>query len=133
MELWTDRTERLATGATLASDAGDLRVVSSRAHQRRHLVQFDGIRDRAGAEALRGLELRAPALHVEGAMWVHELVGARVVTVKGRDVGTVVALEPNPASDLLVLDGGGLVPLRFVSALEPGVKVTVDIPDGLVD
>ena len=133
VELWTDRTERLATGTTLASDAGDLLVLCSRKHQGRYLVQFDGVRDRTSADALRGVELRAAAIHVEGAMWVHELVGAHVVTATGRDVGTVVALELNPASDLLVLASGALVPLRFVSAIEPGVKLTVDLPDGLVD
>lgn len=133
VELWTDRTERLATGTTLTSDIGDLHVAASRPHHGRHLVQFDGVRDRTGADALRGLELRAAPLHVEGALWVHELVDSRVVTATGRDIGKVVAVEPNPASDLLVLTDGALVPLRFVTAFEPGVKVTVDIPDGLVD
>jgi len=133
VELWTDRVERLATGSTLASDVGDLRVSSSRAHQGRYLVQFDGVRDRKGADALRGVELRAAPMQVEGALWVHELVNARVVTSTGRDLGTVVALERNPASDLLVLADGALVPLRFVTAFEPGSKVTVDIPDGLMD
>ncbi len=133
MQLWTDRTERLAVGATLTTEARDLRVVGSRPHQGRYLVQFEGIRDRVGADALRGLELRAAPLRVEGALWVHELVGAEVVTATGRSIGTVVALEPNPASDLLVLEDGSLVPLRFVIAFEPGGKVTVDIPEGLVD
>jgi hypothetical protein len=45
----------------------------------------------------------------------------------------VEAVEPNPASDLLVLAGGGLVPLRFVVAHEPGVSVTVDVPEGLLE
>jgi 16S rRNA processing protein RimM len=133
VELWTDRTERLRCGATLVSDVGELQVAAARAHQGRFLVRFEGVADRMGAETLRGLELRATPLHVEGALWVHELVGARVVTAAGLDVGTVVALEPNPASDLLVLEGGALVPLRFVTALEPGVRVTVDVPDGLFD
>jgi hypothetical protein len=31
------------------------------------------------------------------------------------------------------LEGGALVPARFVTAFEPHVLVTVDIPDGLVD
>jgi 16S rRNA processing protein RimM len=133
VDLWTDLTERLDVGTTLSSDVGELRVAASRSHGDRYLVRFDGVDDRDGAESLRGAELRAAPVHVEGALWVHELVGARVVTAAGRDIGTVVALEPNPASDLLVLADGGLVPLRFVTALEPGVKVTVDIPDGLVD
>ena len=133
MELWTNRTERLAFGAALWSDAGQLRVVASRVHKDRFLVRFDEVRDRSGAEALRGLELRAPALQVEGALWVHELVGAKVVTGTGRDIGRVAALELNPASDLLVLESGALVPLRFVTAFDPGARITVDIPNGLVD
>ena len=51
----------------------------------------------------------------------------------GTELGTVTGVEANPASDLLVLDGGGLIPLRFVTGSEPGVRVTVDIPDGLLD
>ncbi len=43
------------------------------------------------------------------------------------------SVEANPASDLLVLDGGGLIPLRFVVGSSPGERVTVDVPDGLLD
>ncbi len=48
-------------------------------------------------------------------------------------LGTVESVEANPASDLLVLDGGALIPLRFVVEHEPGVRVTVEVPDGLLD
>jgi 16S rRNA processing protein RimM len=133
VELWSDRSERLEAGATLSSDVGDLHVVASRPHQGRHVVRFEGVDGRDAAETLRSVELRAAPMQVEGALWVHELVGARVVTVTGRGIGTVVDVEPNPASDLLVLEGGALVPVRFVTAFEPHVLVTVDIPDGLVD
>ncbi|MGH8987781.1 MAG: ribosome maturation factor RimM [Acidimicrobiales bacterium] len=133
VDLWTDRAERLDPGMRLESEVGELHVMASRTHGGRYLVRFEGVCDRTRAEALRGLELRAAPMHVDGALWVHELVGAHVVTLTGRDIGTVAALESNPASDLLVLADGALVPLRFVRALEPGVKVTVDVPDGLVD
>ena len=66
-------------------------------------------------------------------LWVHELVGAEVVAADGRVLGTVAAVEANPASDLLVLEGGGLIPLRFVTGHRARVRVTVDIPDGLLD
>jgi len=58
-----------------------------------------------------------------------------IPTVRDRDgarLGTVEAIEANPASDLLVLDGDRLIPLVFVVAHEPGT-VTVDVPDGLWD
>ena len=45
----------------------------------------------------------------------------------------MAAVEANPASDLLVLAGGGLVPLRFVVDHQAGVRVAVDVPDGLLD
>ncbi len=48
-------------------------------------------------------------------------------------LGIVEAVQANPASDLLVLEDGGLVPLRFVVRSDPGVSVTVDVPDGLLD
>lgn len=133
VERWSDLGERLAPGSILSTEVGDLQVRSSRPHQGRDLVRFEGVVDRAGAEALRGVVLRARPVEVPGALWVHELVGAEVVTVDGRVLGTVAAVEANPASDLLVLDGGGLIPLRFVTSHEAGVRVTVDVPDGLLD
>lgn len=133
IELWSDQVERLDTGSVLATDAGDLRVVASRPHQGRYLVFFEGVVDRSGADALRGLVLRAPPVDVPGALWVHELVGVEVVSTDGRVLGTVEAVEANPASDLLVLAGGGLVPLRFVTDHQAGVRVTVDVPDGLLE
>ena len=89
-------------------------MVSSRPHQGRWIVVFAGVDGRDGAEALRGTRLSAPALEEEGALWVHELIGAEVVDVDGGSHGSVLAVEANPASDLLVLAGGHLVPLTFV-------------------
>ena len=43
--------------------------------------------------------------------------------------GTVVTVLDNPASDLLELDSGRLVPLTFVVSHEPG-RVVVDVPPG---
>jgi 16S rRNA processing protein RimM len=131
--LTTDRTERLARGTTLQSDRGPLTVQEARPFQGRFLVEFAGVTDRTSAESLRGVVLLAGALADPDALWVHELIGARVVAVDGSLLGTVAAVEANPASDLLVLDAGGLVPLRFVTAVQPGEQVTVDIPPGLLD
>jgi 16S rRNA processing protein RimM len=68
----------------------------------------------------------------EGEYWVHELVGATVVDRAGADLGRVVAVEDNPAHDLLVLDGGALVPMVFLVEHRDG-RVVVDVPDGLFD
>jgi 16S rRNA processing protein RimM len=44
----------------------------------------------------------------------------------------VVAVQANPASDLLVMEDGNLVPLRFVLGREEG-RLVVDVPAGLFD
>ena len=62
---------------------------------------------------------------------VHDLIGATVVDQHGTEHGPVTSVEVNPASDLLVLEGGGLVPLTFVVDHVDG-RITVDIPDGLL-
>jgi 16S rRNA processing protein RimM len=45
----------------------------------------------------------------------------------------VVDVESNPASDILVLDSGALVPLTFVTNVEANVRIDVDVPEGLFE
>lgn len=133
VELITDVAARVAPGSVLTTDRGPLEVVASRAHQRRYIVAFAGVQDREGSEALRGTVLRAEPVDDPDALWVHDLIGRRVVDVSGRERGTVVAVQANPASDLLVLDSDALVPVRFVVEAAPAGDVVVDPPEGLFD
>jgi 16S rRNA processing protein RimM len=132
--LSSDRTERLDPGSVLQTDRGPLTVISASRHHDRWIVRFEGLTDRDHTEPWRGVVLRAEAVDDddEDALWVHELVGASVVLADGTVVGTVTEVEANPASDLLVLDGGALVPLVFVTDHAPG-QVTIDPPEGLFD
>jgi 16S rRNA processing protein RimM len=132
VRLTTDRVERLAPGSVLHADGGDLVVVASRPHQDRWIVAFDGVDAREAADRLRGTTLRAEPLDDPDEVWVHDLVGATVVTVGGEDVGTCVSVVANPASDLLELDSGALVPIAFMVDAAPG-RVTIDPPEGLFD
>jgi 16S rRNA processing protein RimM len=84
------------------------------------------------AEALRSRILLAPPIQDAGVVWVHQLIGAEVLDASGTRLGVVAALEANPASDLLVLDNGGLVPMCFLTRESAGT-VVVDIPAGLLD
>ena len=130
--LSTDRGERVQPGAVLSTDRGDLTVERSSPHQGKWIVAFEGVRDRTQAETLHGTVLRAPPIEDPDALWVHELVGATVVESSGVERGTVEAVQANPASDLLVLDSGALVPLVFVVEREAG-RVVVEVPEGLFD
>jgi 16S rRNA processing protein RimM len=133
----SNRPERAAPGAVLYVGERELVIATSRPHQDRVLVHFEGIEDRTAAEALQGLELSALPLGDEvqlddDELWVHEVVGAEVQDRAGTSVGRVVAVEANPAHDLLVLDGGTLVPMVFVVEQRDGV-VVIDPPEGLFD
>ncbi len=131
--LSSERSVRLAVGSVLHADGRPLVVVSARPHAGRWLVCFEGIADRTAAEALLGMMLSGEALPSEdGELWVHELIGASVRDAAGEDLGRVTAVEANPASDLLVLDGDVLVPMHFIVDQGPGF-VVVDLPEGLLD
>jgi 16S rRNA processing protein RimM len=101
----------------------------------RWIVSFDGVDDRNEAERLRDTVLTGERLRHDddaGELWVHELVGSELLDPAGRVLGRVAAVEPNPASDLLVLESGHLVPMVFIVEAAAG-RVVVDPPAGLLD
>jgi 16S rRNA processing protein RimM len=133
VSLLTDRLERVAPGAVLYAGDRPLEIVASRPHQKHFIVSFAGVDTREEAEALHGAVLSAEPLADDEELWVHELIGAAVVAVDGSAVGTVESVQANPASDLLVLDGGALVPVVFVVERRDDGTVVVDLPEGLLD
>lgn len=128
----TDRPDRFVAGATFDSSAGPLTIASNRPFQQKLLVTFEGCSSREQAEALRGVVLLAEPVEDEGALFVHELIGCRVVDQDGVDRGAVVSVEANPAADLLVLEDHALVPMNFVVDVVDG-RIRVDVPAGLFD
>jgi 16S rRNA processing protein RimM len=136
VQLWTDQPQRLDPGTVLASARGPLTVVTAKQAGKadRFIVQFEGVHDRAGAEHLHGVALQAEPMELPDVLWVHELVGAAVRDAAGNELGRIGAVEANPASDLLVLESGGLIPVRFVTRHDAAAgTVEVDIPDGLLE
>ena len=131
--LWTDREERLKPGSTLSTDRGDLTVTATIHHQQRFLVNFAEIADRAAAERWRGVVLRAEPIEDDSVLWIHDLFDAVVFTTDGVERGRVVAVEKNPASDLLVLDNGSLIPLTFVVSCIAHERIEVEVPNGLFE
>ena len=127
----------MAPGAMLQAATGELEVVRASPQgvvggKARWLVSFRGVASREEAEGLRDAVLCAAPLADPDALWVHELVGAEVVDPAGAPIGVVEAVEANPASDLLVLAGGALIPLHFITDRQPG-RLTAELPPGLLE
>ena len=130
--LVTDRLERVAPGTVLFAGDRSLRIVESRPHQKHHIVSFEGVQTREAAEALHGMVLLAEPLEDDDELWVHELIGSAVVNTAGDRLGVIESVQANPASDLLVLDTGALIPVVFILSHDDGA-VLVDLPEGLLD
>jgi 16S rRNA processing protein RimM len=145
VEAVSNRPERFAAGAVMYD--GDRAMAVRRATPQggpdpagrmslpRWIVSFEGVDDRNTAERLRGTVLCGDPLDHgddDDVLWVHELVGSEMLDSTGRVLGRVAAVEANPASDLLVLESGHLVPMVFVVEAGAG-RVVVDPPDGLLD
>jgi 16S rRNA processing protein RimM len=132
--LTTNLPERVAVGTTWWVGDREMTVEAARPHQGRHIVHLSGVEDRDHAAALTGTRVFARSVDAapDGGVWVHEVIGASVTDRAGRDHGRVVAVEANPAHDLLVLENGGLVPMVFVVEHD-GDRVVIDPPEGLLD
>ncbi len=143
MALVTTETSRLDVGSTLQTGTSELTVERASPHGRQWIVAFAGVSTREDAESLVGQILtaepkpEADQSDDQATLWVHELVGAQVIDATGAERGRVAAVVANPASDLLELDSGALVPLRFVVGgveTSPGGRVVrVDPPAGIFE
>jgi 16S rRNA processing protein RimM len=149
VEVRTDDPDlRFADGAQLATDPperGPLTVVATRWHSGRLLVRFKGLDDRTAAENMRGTMLVIEVDESErpqdpDEFYDHQLVGLRVITTAGDEVGEVAEVLHLPAQDVLAIKrtDGVEVLVPFVQELVPAVdldrgSVTVDPRPGLLD
>jgi len=133
VQLLSDSDARVAPGSEFFADGERMVVESSRvASNGRRIVKFDRIADRTAAEQYANRALRGRPIDDPDALWVHEMIGRRVVEADGTDRGRCVSVLANPAADLLELDNGALVPSNFVVSLDEDT-ITVETPDGLFD
>ncbi len=136
LNLSSDRSERAAVGSRVWADEWFEIVASSFTAPGRWVVTLRGVAGRDAAEALTNREVWAEPIDDPDAVWVHQVIGARVVDAEGVDRGRCVGVVANPADDLLELESGALVPGRFVtSVVESGGAfiVTVAPPAGLFE
>lgn len=119
-----------------------LRIRSSREHDGRWVVGFDGVADMNGAEAMRNQELRIPAELLRplgaGEFFEHDLVGCVVQTLDGRRIGTVERIERGAGVPVLVVMGRSEVMVPMVDSIcrrvdVAGRVIVIDPPEGLVE
>ena len=140
---YTDDPGDIASYGPLQDEAGTRSIVfkSARPTPKGIIARIEGVEDRNAAEALRGTKLfvdRAALPEPDEDEFYHtDLIGLKVVTTDGTDVGEVVAIQNYGAGDLLEYRLTGqkrteLVP--FTAACVPDIdleagRVTVVLPD----
>jgi len=110
MEVWTDFPERLRPGSVLyvGPDRLPLQIRTCRWHGKHLLVSFEGYTDRDTVGVLRNLWVLVPTADrqplPEGEYYHHELIGLRVLTDEGRDLGVLIAILETGANDVYVVE-----------------------------
>jgi len=107
------------------------------------LVQFESIRSRTTAEALKGHGVyiersKLPPLQ-EGEFYLYDVIGMQAVGADGRVYGTVVGFSSNSSQDIVVIRRDNLefmlpVVTELVTSLdlEKG-QLLINPPEGLLD
>jgi len=119
------------------------RITASRVHGDALVVALAGYESPEAAGALTGWLLAVPESEAlpapEGHFYPWQLVGCRVLTEDGRDVGEVLRVEGSPAQDLWAVGDGTrehLVPAvpEIVREVDLGARrVVIRPPEGLLD
>jgi len=138
--------ERFIVGSVLTTEPtsfGPLTITSVRNHNGTLLLGFKEVADRTAVEKLRDVLLLADVDISEGGdednFHIQELLGCRVVTDAGVEVGIMTDLVQLPGQDLLAVEHNGreiLIP--FVLEIVPEIDVekrviTITPPAGLLD
>jgi len=131
------------TGQSPDPTLPSLSIESSRPFRRGFLVRFPGVLDRTGAERLQGRYLLRPLSDLEkledGEIFYHQLLGLKVVTVSGEEVGRIVEVYELRPADLLEVRGpGGTHHIPFLESIVRevdlgGGTLVIDPPEGLLE
>jgi 16S rRNA processing protein RimM len=134
-----------AYGPLLASTGERFEIERLKASKDVFIATLKGVGDRNKAETLKGIELFVPRrqlpLPQKDEVYIHDLIGVRVVERDGASFGTVVAVPNFGAGDLIEIRRDGaeetvLVPFaqHYVPAVDLARReIVIDLPENYLD
>ena len=139
--------DRFRVGSELLARRGGrverMRVTAMRVHLGRPIIGLDAVATTNDAEAMAGVEFRVRVGDLEalpdGMFYRHDLVGCRVETGDGAEVGVVTKVEGELGASRLVVTapfGEVLVPLARAICVDIDIaarRIVIDPPEGLLD
>jgi len=142
IKAFTEAPENVGAYGPLSDESGTrtFKLKSARATPKGVVARLQGVDDRNGAEALKGIALyiereRLPAA-AEGEFYHADLIGLAAVDGDGKPVGEIVAVQNYGAGDLLEIRLAGsskteLVPFTYAAVPEVDIaarRVVVVLP-----
>jgi 16S rRNA processing protein RimM len=127
---FTDDPKAIASyGALQTAAGGVIEIMKIRSAKDDFICTLRNVADRNQAEALRGMELYVSRDQLpKGETLLSDLVG-RTVLHGSSVLGAISGFQNFGAGELMELDTGLLIPVRFMTS----EAVTVDLPDGFLD
>jgi 16S rRNA processing protein RimM len=134
LKLFSDSVQSLSRPAKLFVGGAERRLIAIRDSGKAAVARFEGVNDRAAAEALRGslIEVDRSALPPleEGEYYHADLIGLPAVDRDGNSIGIIAAVENYGAGDLLEIELGegkrSLIPFKSgIADLEDG-RIVLD-------
>ncbi len=96
------------------------------------VLKLSGLDDRTAAERLRGTYVEVPEedrrILGAGAWYVDQLLGLRVRSESGRELGTLVEVLERPANDVWVVRGEGAAAAETLVPATREAVLSVDLP-----
>ncbi len=128
---WADSPEFLRGFSRLYIDGRPYRLLSARVHKSSVIASLEDVDDVNAAMALRDKTVfidRREARLPEGGYFIQDLIGAKVVTEDGAELGTLAEVLNMPASDVYVVRGEREILIPAV----PQFIISRDIDEGVI-
>ncbi len=141
VDVTSDAPERFAPGSVFHIGDSQHRVQSARTTAKGLRIMLVGVTSHKAATAFSGQYVYVPEDEVpplpEGTYYYYQVLGMRVVTSVGDELGVVTDILSTGSNDVYVVKGDAretLVPALADVVLEvdvPGQRMVVDLPEGL--
>ena len=132
IEVLSENPDRFRAKAIVYLNRHPHTVERCRIVSKKTVLKFEGINSREDAETLRGVDLEVPesqlmALAPEQYFY-HQIVGLRVVTTEGRELGAVAEVFPTGSNDVYVVRGDA----EYLTPAIADVVQQIDIQKGII-
>lgn len=136
---WADSPDFLMGFETVYIDEKPVRLLRSRVHKQCIIAQLDGVLDVNAAMRLKNKTVfidREDPFVPEDTVFIQDILGARVQTEEGAELGVLKDVLNMPASDVYVVAGEReiMIPAvpEFILDIDPeGETVTVRLIEGM--